>query len=115
MTENQYDWNIAGRDDELCPNSWTTAMIHEKLCSKAIHLTMTGVTFRIKKQMQLKTKKQREQMCKNLNRYSARQCCRSETALAAAAISTTVGALYKAREDERARAWQINEGYIQGW
>ena len=116
--ENQYDWNIARRDDELRRAQQLDACndaIHEKLCSFALcgyTPDYDGITARIKADVAAQTKKQREQLCKSLNRYSARQCCGIETALATAAISTTVGALYKAREDERARAWQINEGLL---
>lgn len=116
--ENQYDWNIARRDDELgraqklddCNDN-----IHEKICEFAscgYTPDYDGITARIKADVASQTKKQREQMCKSLNRYSANQCCGIETALATAAISTTVGALYKAREDERSRAFQITEGLL---
>lgn len=116
--ENQYDWNIARRDEELgrahaldnCNDS-----IHDKICAYAqcgYIPDYDGISARIKADVAAQTKKQREQLCKNLNRYSARQCCGIETALSTAAISTTVGALYKAREDERARAFQINEGLL---
>ena len=116
--ENQYDWNIRLRDTELgraerLDNCNDT--LHDKLCAFAncgYTPDYDGIKSRIIADVQAATKKRREELCKSLNRYSARQCCGIETALATSAMSTTVSALYKAREDERARAWQINEGLL---
>lgn len=115
---NQYIWNVNQRDAELgraeklddCNDS-----LHDKLCQFAqcgYVPDYDGIKARIMADVATQTKKAREQLCKNLNRYSVRQCCNIETMLATQAISTTVSSLYKAREDERARAWQINEGLI---
>lgn len=116
--ENQYDWNINRRDAEQvraekldnCNDA-----LHDKMCQFAqcgYQPDYDGITARIMADVAAQTKKRREELCRNLNRYSARQCCGIETMLATSALSTTVGALYKAREDERARAWQINEGLL---
>lgn len=115
---NQYKWNTDRRDAELaraeklddCNDS-----LHDKFCQFAqcgYVPDYDGIKARIMADVASQTKKARDQLCKNLNRYSVRQCCNIETTLATQAISTTVSALYKAREDERARAWQINEGLI---
>lgn len=113
--ENHHRWNIGQRDAELARAEQLDACndtLHEKLCQFATcgyTPDYDGITSRIKADVAGQTKKAREQLTKNLNRYSVRQCCNVETALATSAIATTVSALYKAREDERSRAWQINE------
>ncbi len=116
--QNQYGWNIGQRDAELARAQQLdncNDALHEKVCQFAecgYKPDYDGIKARIMSDVAAQTKKSRLELKKNLNRYSANQCCGIETALATTAISTTVGALYKAREDERARAWQINEGLI---
>lgn len=116
--ENQYDWNINLRDAERARAEKLddcNDTLHEKICAFAncgYVPDYDGIKARIVADVQAVTKNKRAELCKNLNRYSARQCCGIETALATSAISTTVSALYKAREDERSRAWQINEGLL---
>lgn len=116
--ENQYNWNISQRDNELrraeeldnCNN-----LLHEKICSFAscgYVPDYDGIKSRIMADVESQLNKSRKALYRGLNRYSARLCCNIETSLATTAISTTVSALYKAREDERARAWQINEGLL---
>lgn len=116
--EKHHQWNTELSDSEKaraekldgCNDS-----LHEKICQFAqcgYVPDYDGIKARIMADVAGVTKKKREELCKNLNRYSVRQCCGIETALATSAISTTVSALYKAREDERARAWQINEGLL---
>lgn len=116
--ENHHKWNVDQRDTELgraeqldnCNDA-----LHEKLCQFAqcgYEPDYDGIKSRIMADVAAQAKKTREEACKNLNRYSVRQCCGIETAIATASIATAVGALYKAREDERARAWQINEGLL---
>lgn len=113
--ENHHAWNVGQRDAELARAEKLDACndaLHEKLCQFATcgyTPDYDGITARIKADVAGQVKKSREQLTKNLNRYSVRQCCGVETALATSAIATTVSALYKAREDERSRAWQINE------
>lgn len=115
---NQYTWNVDQRNAELaraeklddCNDS-----LHEKVCKFAqcgYTPDYDGIKSRIMADVATQTKKARAEMCKSLNRYSARACCGIETALATTSIATSVGALYKAREDERSRSWQINEGLL---
>lgn len=116
--EAHYDWNVGRRDAEAaramkldnCSDS-----LYEKICQFSqcgYTPDYDGIKSRIMADVAQQSKKRREELCKNLNRYSVSQCCGIETAIATSAMSTTVGALYKAREDERARAWQINEGLL---
>lgn len=115
---NQYKWNVDRRDAELARAEQLDACndsLHEKFCQFAqcgYVPDYDGIKSRIMADVASQTKKARDQLCKSLSRYSVRQCCNIETMLATQAVSTTVSALYKAREDERARAWQINEGLI---
>lgn len=113
-----HEWNTKQRDAELeralsldnCNDE-----LHRKVCEFATcgyKPDYDGIKSRIMADVSSQTKKSRLELAKNLNRYSAGQCCGIETSLATASIATAVGALYKAREDERARAWQINEGLI---
>lgn len=116
--QNHYKWNVDRRDGELgraekLDNCNDT--LHEKVCQFAqcgYQPDYDGIKSRIMADVQAQTKKARKELCKNLNRYSVRQCCNIETQLATQAIATTVTALFTAREDERARAWQINEGLL---
>lgn len=116
--ENEYTWNVNQRDAELnraeklddCNDT-----LHEKLCQFAqcgYTPDYDGIKSRIMADVAAQTKKARSEMCRSLNRYSVRACCGIETALATTAVATSVSALYKAREDERSRAWQINEGLL---
>ena len=115
---NQYDWNIGQRDAELARAQQLDSCndtLHDMMCKFATcgyTPDYDGIKARILADVAGQTKKARAEMCKNLNRYSVRQCCGIETALATTAIATTVSALYKAREDERSRAWQINEQLV---
>lgn len=115
---NQYTWNVNQRDAELARAEQLddcNDTLHEMVCQFAqcgYTPDYDGIKSRIMADVAAQTKKARAEMCKSLNRYSARACCGIETALATTAIATSVGALYKAREDERARAWQINEGLV---
>lgn len=116
--ENEYTWNVNQRDAELSraeklDNCNDT--LHDKLCQFAqcgYTPDYDGIKSRIMADVAAQTKKARSEMCRSLNRYSVRACCGIETALATTAIATSVSALYKAREDERSRAWQINEGLL---
>lgn len=116
--ENQYNWNIGQRDAELARAEKLDPCndeLHEKLCQFATcgyTPDYDGIKSRIMSDVAGQLKKARAGLTRGLNRYSARQCCGIETSLATTAIATTVGALFKAREDERARAWQINEQLI---
>lgn len=116
--ENHHSWNVAQRDAETnraekldnCNDD-----LHKKMCQFATcgyTPDYDGITSRIKADVAKQLKASRQQLTKGLNRYSVKQCCGVETALATSAIATTVSALYKAREDERSRAWQINEQMI---
>lgn len=115
---NQYTWNVDQRDSELARATKLDVCndtLHEKVCKFAqcgYTPDYDGIKARIMADVAAQTKKARAEMCKSLNRYSTRACCGIETALATTSIATAVGALHKAREDERARAWQINEGLL---
>lgn len=116
--ENHHAWNTAQRDNELgraeklddCNDE-----LHEKICQFALcgyTPDYDGIKSRIMADVAGQLAKSRREMTRSLNRYSAKACCGIETALATTAISTTVSALYRAREDERSRAFQINEGLL---
>lgn len=113
--ENEYNWNKAQRDAELARAEKLDACADElnaKMCQFATcgyTPDYDGIGARIRADIAASLKKSRTELTHNLNRYSARQCCGIEKALATTAVATTVSAMTKAYEDERARAWQINE------
>lgn len=116
--ENHYGWNVAQRDSELARAEKLDDCndeLHEKICAFAncgYTPDYDGIKSRIMADVAGQVSKSRREMMRSLNRYSAKACCGIETALATTAVSTAVSALYRAREDERSRAFQINEGLL---
>lgn len=116
--ENHYSWNVAQRDSELARAEKLDDCndeLHEKICAFAncgYTPDYDGIKSRIMADVAGQVSKSRREMMRSLNRYSVKACCGIETALATTAVSTAVSALYRAREDERSRAFQINEGLL---
>ena len=55
-----------------------------------------------------KAKQKRQELCRQVNRYGANQCCELNTRIALATAAEIVGTVSKAREAERQTAWQTN-------
>ena len=85
--------------------------IHQRLCEfitcgyKPDYL---GISMRVVADAEAKAKQKRQELCRQVNRYGANQCCEIETRIALATAAEIVGTVSKAREAERQTAWQTN-------
>lgn len=85
--------------------------IHDRLCEfitcgyKPDYL---GISMRVVADAEAKAKQKRQELCRQVNRYGANQCCEIETRIALATAAEIVGTVSKAREAERQTAWQTN-------
>lgn len=87
-------------------------MTYEELCQYVkcgYKPDYAGIYKRTVATVQQQISKQREELCKNVNRYAVRQCCAIETSLAKSAVESAVSAISQNREQERRKQYEINE------
>nr|DAO00346.1 MAG TPA: hypothetical protein [Caudoviricetes sp.] len=85
--------------------------IHERLCEFILcgyKPDYLGISMRVVADAEAKAKQKRQELCRQVNRYGANQCCEIETRTALATAAEIVGTVAKAREAERQTAWQTN-------
>lgn len=93
-------------------------LIHEKLCqfiTCGYQPDYLGISMRVTADAEAKAKNKRQELCRTVGRYGVNQCCDIETRIALATSAEIVGAVTKAREAERQKAWELNyKLYFEG-